>query len=69
MAQHWFLHQRRIAVDVTAILSALVSLLDKVYEKGVKLSKSGLAKILPYIVRNPELKKWDVAVVPGMESS
>ena len=50
-------------------VNPIVSLLDKVYEKGVKLSKSGLAKIQPYILRNPELKKWDVTIVPDLVNS
>ena len=50
-------------------VNPMVSLLDKVYEKGVKLSKSGLAKIQPYILRNPELKKWDVTIVPDLVNS
>ena len=47
----------------------LVALLDRTYDKGVKLRKTGLAKITPYIVRNPELKKWDVTIVPEMVTS
>lgn len=47
----------------------IVSLLDRVYEKGLSLRKSGMAKIQPYILRNLELKKWDVTIVPKLVSS
>ncbi len=30
--------------------------------------KTGLANIEPYILRNPELKKWDVIFVPELVS-
>ena len=49
-------------------VNPIVSLLDRVYEKVLKLNKSGLAKIQPYILRNPKLKKLDVTIVPELVS-
>lgn len=45
-------------------MKPVVKLLDQVYTKGVKLSKAELKEIQPYIMRNPELRKWDVVIVP-----
>ena len=50
-------------------VSPIVSSLNGVYEKGLKLRKSGLAKIQPYILRHPELKKWDVTIMPELVNS
>ena len=50
-------------------VNPIVSLLEGVYEKGLSLRESGLAKIQPYILRNPELKKWDVTITPKPVSS
>ena len=45
-------------------VNPIASLLEGVYEKGLTLKKSDLAKIQSYILRNPELKKWDVTITP-----
>ncbi len=45
-------------------LNPIVSLLDGIYKKGLKLGKSDLEKIQPYISRHPKLKKWDVTITP-----
>ena len=43
-------------------LNPIVHLLDKVYERGIGLSRESLSEIKPHIDRHPELKKWDVTV-------
>ncbi|WP_252180576.1 transposase [Endozoicomonas sp. 4G] len=45
-------------------MSPVVNLLDKFYPKGVRLGKSEMTDINPYIIRNPKLPKWDMTVVP-----
>ena len=42
----------------------VVSLVEKVYEKGVKPTKAELLKATPCIVRKPSLQKWDVTITP-----
>ena len=46
-------------------MSPVVKLLDKFYPKGVKLSKSEMVGIKPYIIRSPNLPKWDMTIVPN----
>jgi hypothetical protein len=45
----------------------LVKLIDKVYEKGVTLSKKELRPFLNSFVRSANLKYWDVVVNPVKE--
>ena len=47
-------------------MSPVVNLLDTFYPKGVKLIKSEMAAIEPYIIRNPKLPKWDITIVPDL---
>ena len=47
-------------------INPIVNLLDKFYPKGVKLEKSEMADIEPYIIRSPELPKWDITIVPDL---
>ncbi len=47
-------------------MNPVVNLLDKFYPKGVRLEKSEMADIKPYIIRNPELPKWDITIVPDL---
>ena len=37
---------------------------QKQESKRGELSKQELAEIQPHIIRRPELKKWDVTIVP-----
>ena len=46
-------------------LNPVVQLLDKAYERGVRLGKDDMLKIQPYIHRHSELKKWDVTMTPA----
>lgn len=46
--------------------SPAVHQLDKVYAKGVRPEAAELAAIQPFIIRHPELKKWDVIIMPKM---
>jgi transposase len=39
-------------------------LIEKVYAKGIRLSRAELAEIQPYITRHLELKKWDITIHP-----
>ena len=44
----------------------VVHFLDKVYPKGVKLNKTEMAEIKPFIQRNPDLPKYDFTIVPDL---
>lgn len=43
-------------------MNPLVYFLDKVYEKGVKVTSKNFKEIEKFITRNPDLKKWDVKI-------
>ena len=45
-------------------LNASVSLLDKVYEKGVSLTKEEMQKYQAQIRRSDKLPKWEVKILP-----
>lgn len=45
-------------------LNASVSLLDKVYEKGISLTKEEMQKYQAQIRRSDKLPKWDVKILP-----
>lgn len=45
-------------------IKASVSLLDKIYERGISLSKKEMVKYLPQIKRSDNLPKWDVKILP-----
>ena len=45
-------------------LNPVVHLLDKAYERGIRLNKDNLLAIQPYLNRHSELKKWDVIITP-----
>jgi hypothetical protein len=42
-----------------------VSLLNKIYEKGVKLTKKEMKKYEGRIERSENLPKWDVTIEPA----
>ena len=44
-------------------MNPIVSLLDKVYIKGLTLSPDEVKELNPFIVRNPRLPKWDVLIL------
>ena len=46
-------------------IKLLPVLLDKVYQKGVRLSKKEMKKREQFIHRNPKLPKWDVVIEPS----
>ena len=46
-------------------LKPIVHLLDKVYEKGIRLSRESLSEVELHIIRHSELNKWDVTVTPA----
>ena len=45
-------------------VKASVSLLDKIYERGISLTKKEMVKYLPQIKRSDNLPKWDVKILP-----
>ena len=47
-------------------MSPVVNVLDKFYPKGMKLGKSEMTEIKPYITRSSELPKWDMTIVPEL---
>ena len=51
-------------------MTPVVNLIDKVYSKGVKLTKSEKEDVEDKIIRNGELPKWDLLIIPeGMVNS
>ena len=51
-------------------MTPVVNLIDKVYSKGVKLTKSEKEDVEDKIIRNSELPKWDLLIIPeGMVNS
>ena len=47
-------------------VNPVVSFLNKIYPKGVKLNKAEMAEIKPFIRRNPKLPKYDFTIVPEL---
>lgn len=45
-------------------IKASVCMLDKIYDKGVSLTKKEMEKYLPQIQRSKYLPKWDVKILP-----
>ncbi len=45
-------------------MTPVVNLIDKVYSKGVKLTKSEKEDVEDKIIRNSELPKWDLLIMP-----
>lgn len=45
-------------------IKASTSLLDKVYERGISLTKKEMEKYQPQIKRSDSLPKWDVRILP-----
>ena len=45
-------------------INASVSLLDKIYEKGVSLTKKEMEKYQSQVKRSDNLPKWDVRILP-----
>lgn len=45
-------------------MTPVVNLIDKVYSKGVKLTKNEKEDIENKIIRNSELPKWDLLIIP-----
>ncbi len=52
-------------------MTPVVNLIDKVYSKGVKLTKSEKEDVEDKIIRNSELPKWDLLIMPeeGVQNS
>ena len=46
------------------VMTPVVNLIDKVYSKGVKLTKSEKEDVEDKIIRNSELPKWDLLIMP-----
>lgn len=46
-------------------LHPVVSLCQKVYEKGVSLSKHAMKSVEARLQRNPDLPKWDITITPN----
>lgn len=42
-------------------------LIDKVYQKGISLSDKEMAKLEAFLIRKPDLQKWDVWIKPSFE--
>ena len=56
--------------DDLEAMTPVVNLIDKVYSKGVKLTKSEKEDVEDKIIRNGELPKWDLLIIPeGMVNS
>lgn len=45
-------------------VNASVSLLDKIYERGVSLTKKEMEKYQPQLKRSDHLPKWDIRILP-----
>jgi Rhodopirellula transposase DDE domain len=41
--------------------------IDKVYQKGISLSDKEMAKLEAFLIRKPDLQKWDVWIKPSFE--
>ena len=46
-------------------LKPIVNLSEKVYEKGISLTKKEMKNIEMHLERNPELPKWDILIQPS----
>jgi hypothetical protein len=46
-------------------VSPLISLSQKVYQKGISLSKKAMRVIEKRLERNPLLPKWDILIRPA----
>lgn len=46
-------------------LKSIVNLSQKIYEKGISLTKKEMKSIEMYLERNPELPKWDILIRPS----
>jgi len=46
-------------------IAPLVSFVDKTYQKGIKLSGKQMEQREKYLIRNPQLPKWDVWIKPS----
>lgn len=58
-------HTINIAKKVTwKGMNPIVNFIDRVYEKGVKVSPEVFKELEKFIIRNPDLKKWDVLINP-----
>ena len=73
LEQHW---NGAKLVDATTMLEwaksmtwkglhPIVELSDKVYEKGVSLSKKAMQEVEARLKRNPSLPKWDILIRPA----
>lgn len=45
-------------------LHPIVTLSNVIYEKGISLKKSAMKEIEKRLIRNPELPKYDIKVMP-----
>jgi hypothetical protein len=45
-------------------LTPIVTLSNVVYEKGISLKKSAMKEIEKRLIRNPELPKYDIKILP-----
>ena len=45
-------------------INASVSLCDKIYEKGISLTKKEMEKFQSQVKRSDNLPKWDVRILP-----
>ncbi len=72
LEKHW---NGALLTDVSTMLSwamsmtwkgihPIVDIFDKVYEKGIALSKKAMQEIEKRLDRNPALSKWDIFITP-----
>ena len=45
-------------------INASVNLLDKIYERGISLTKKEMEKFYSQVRRSDSLPKWDVRILP-----
>jgi hypothetical protein len=47
-------------------LYPVIKVTEKIYEKGISLTKSAMLSVEKYLARNPLLPKWDILINPEM---
>jgi Rhodopirellula transposase DDE domain len=49
-------------------LHPIVELSQKIYQKGVALSKQAMQAVEAHLARHPELPQWDILIQPASTS-
>jgi hypothetical protein len=52
-----------------SILCTVVELIDKIYRKGVTLTKQAFRKLNEGLTRQPGIEKWSVIIKPQLLNS